>query len=60
LDGVAPNSNFICNVPCKYRKIHLTAIQCSMLGLAMCWLNTLIGYAKSSRVHNIVRNTIRF
>jgi hypothetical protein len=26
LDGVAPNCNFICNVPCKYRKIRLTAI----------------------------------
>ncbi len=24
-----------------------------MLGLAMCWLNTLIGYAKSGRVHNM-------
>jgi len=53
LDGVAPNCNFICNVPCKYRKIRLTAIQCSMLGFAMCWLNTLIGYAKSGRVHGI-------
>jgi hypothetical protein len=31
----------------------VTAIQCSMLGLAMCWLNTLIGYAKSGRVHNM-------
>jgi hypothetical protein len=53
LDGVAPNSDFICNVPCKYWKIHLMAIQCSMLGFAMCWLNTLIGYAKSSHVHNM-------
>jgi len=53
LDGVASNYNFICNVPCKYRKIHLTAIQCSMLGLAKCWLNTFIGYAKLSRVHNM-------
>ncbi len=32
LDGVAPNCNFICNVPCKCRKIRLMAIQCSMLG----------------------------
>jgi hypothetical protein len=24
-----------------------------MLGLAMCWLNTLIGYAKSDHVHNM-------
>jgi hypothetical protein len=53
LDGVASNCNFICNIPCKYRKIHLTAIQCSMLGFAMCWLNTLIGYAKSGHVHNM-------
>ncbi len=44
LDGVALNCNFICNIPCKYRKIHLTAIQCSMLGFAMCWVNTLIGH----------------
>ncbi len=36
LDGVAPNCNFICNVLCKYQKIRFTAIQCSMLGLAMC------------------------
>jgi hypothetical protein len=26
LDGVAPNCNFIYNVPCKYWKIHLMAI----------------------------------
>jgi hypothetical protein len=51
LDGVAPNCNFIYNVPCKYRKIRLTTIRCSMPGLAMCWLNTLIGYAKSGHVH---------
>jgi hypothetical protein len=25
-----------CNVPCKYRKMRFTAIQCSRLGLAMC------------------------
>ncbi len=43
LDGVAPNSNFICNVPCKYRKIHLTAMQCSMLGFTMCRLTHLLG-----------------
>jgi hypothetical protein len=36
LDSVALNCNFIYNVPCKYQKICLTAIQCSMLGLAMC------------------------
>jgi hypothetical protein len=35
LDGVAPNCNFICNVPYKYRRIRLTAIQCSLLGFAM-------------------------
>ncbi len=53
LDGVALNRNLICKLPCKYRKIRLTAIQCSMLGLAMCWLNTLIGYVKSGRLHNM-------
>ncbi len=26
LDGVPPNCNFICNIPCKYRNIHLMAI----------------------------------
>ncbi len=36
LDGVPPNCNFICNVLCKYQKIRLTAIQCSVLGFAMC------------------------
>ncbi len=28
--------NLNCNVPCKYRKMRFTAIQCSRLGLAMC------------------------
>ncbi len=28
--------NLNCKVPCKYRKMSLTAIQCSRLGLAMC------------------------
>ncbi len=28
--------NLNCKVPCKYRKMRLTAIQCSRLGLAMC------------------------
>ncbi len=53
LNGVALNYNFIYNVPYKYLKIHLTTIQCSMLRLAMCWLNTFIRYAKSNRVHNM-------
>jgi hypothetical protein len=53
LDGVAPKCNFICNIPYKYWKIHLMAIQCSMLRLAVCWLNTLIKYAKLGRVHNM-------
>jgi hypothetical protein len=29
------------------------AIQCSMLGLAMCWFNIVIGYVKSRCVHNM-------
>ncbi len=45
--------NLNCKVPCKYQKMQLTAIQCSRLGLAICWLTTLIGYAKSDRVHNM-------
>jgi hypothetical protein len=28
--------NLNCKVPCKYQKMHLTTIQCSRLGLAMC------------------------
>jgi hypothetical protein len=43
LDGVASNYNFICNIPYKYWKICFAAIQCSMLGLAMCWLTHLMG-----------------
>ncbi len=31
LDGVAPNCNFICNIPCKYWKICLTTIH------SPCW-----------------------
>jgi hypothetical protein len=35
--GANPSKrNLNCKVPCKYQKLHLTAIQCSMLGLAMC------------------------
>jgi hypothetical protein len=45
--------NLKCKVLCKYRKMRLTTIQCSRLGLAMCWFTTLIGYAKSGRVHNM-------
>jgi hypothetical protein len=33
-------------VPCKYRKMRSIVIQCFGLRLAMCWLTTLIGYAK--------------
>ncbi len=40
-------------IPCKYQKMCLIAIQCSRLGLAICWLITLIGYAKSDRIHNM-------
>jgi hypothetical protein len=28
--------NLKCKVPCKYRKMRLTAVQCSRLGLTMC------------------------
>ncbi len=31
-----PKRNLNCKVACEYRKMHLTAIQCSMLGFAMC------------------------
>ncbi len=34
--GNPPKRNLNSKVPCKYRKMHLTAIQCSRLGLAMC------------------------
>jgi hypothetical protein len=54
LDYSVPNHNLNCNVPCKYQKMHSTTIQCSMLILTLCWLITLIGYAKFGRVHNMV------
>jgi hypothetical protein len=31
-----PKCNLNCKVPCKYQKMGLITIQCSMLGLAMC------------------------
>ncbi len=41
-----PKCNWNCKVPCKYRKMRSIVIQCFGLRLAMCWLTTLIGYAK--------------
>ncbi len=53
LGANAPKRNLSCKVLCKYQKMRLTTIQCSRLGLAMCLLTTLIGYAKYNRVHNM-------
>ncbi len=51
--GNPPKRNLNSKVPCKYWKMCLTTMQCSRLGFAMCWLTTLIGNAKSSRIHNM-------
>ncbi len=51
--GNLPKRNLNCKVPCKYQKWCLTVIQCSTLGLTMCWLIVLIGYVKSSWIQNM-------
>jgi len=50
--GNPPKCNLNYKVPYKYWKMRLTIIQCSRLGLAMCWFTTLIGYAKCNQVQN--------
>jgi hypothetical protein len=44
-----------CNLNCEcLANIEECAwLQSNVLGLDMCWLTTLIGYAKSNRVHNM-------
>jgi len=50
--GSLSNHNLNCKVHYKFQKMCFTIIQCSKLGLAMCWLTLLIRYVKSDQVHH--------